>query len=212
MSRIKPDDTFGWGVVFSDETLSHFEEADAESIREITSHFAYWTNIDTWYDGTSGTAPRGTASPASRAASCSRSSRTAAATSAIEMHFEREIDGHPSRSSTADLVVAGDGINSLTRQDLRRTFPADPRLAQMQVHLARHDQAARGVHVHLPRERTRPLPGPCLSVRRRPQHVHRRVPRGDLAPSAGPRGRHRRRDGRVHRPSSLPITSTDTPC
>ncbi len=36
----RADDTFGWGVVFSDETLGHFEEADAETIHAITSHFA----------------------------------------------------------------------------------------------------------------------------------------------------------------------------
>ena len=36
--RNRADDTFGWGVVFSDETLSGFEEADPESYREITDY------------------------------------------------------------------------------------------------------------------------------------------------------------------------------
>ena len=47
----KSDDTFGWGVVFSDETLGNFEEADPESMRRIRENFAYWTDIDTFYGG-----------------------------------------------------------------------------------------------------------------------------------------------------------------
>ena len=47
--RNKPDDTFGWGVVFSDETLDGFEAADAESFRAITSEFAYWSDIENYY-------------------------------------------------------------------------------------------------------------------------------------------------------------------
>ena len=50
--RNKADDTFGWGVVFSDETLGNFEEADPESFAEITASFAYWTDIETYYADT----------------------------------------------------------------------------------------------------------------------------------------------------------------
>ena len=50
--RNKPDDTFGWGVVFSDETLSNFEAADPESYAEIRRNFAYWDAIDTFYADT----------------------------------------------------------------------------------------------------------------------------------------------------------------
>ncbi|MFN0207516.1 MAG: bifunctional salicylyl-CoA 5-hydroxylase/oxidoreductase [Planctomycetota bacterium] len=47
--RNAADDTFGFGVVFSDETLSNFEDADRESYREITKHFAYWSDIETYH-------------------------------------------------------------------------------------------------------------------------------------------------------------------
>src|SRR5204863_6934805 len=50
--RNKADDTFGWGVVFSDETLSNFEEADPESFAEIRDQFRYWGDIETWYGDT----------------------------------------------------------------------------------------------------------------------------------------------------------------
>ena len=50
--RNRRDDTFGWGVVFSDETLANFEEADEQSFSEITDHFRYWQDIETHYGGT----------------------------------------------------------------------------------------------------------------------------------------------------------------
>src|SRR5579863_7412284 len=44
--RNRPDDTFGWGVVFSDQTLANFEAADAPTCREIAARFARWDDID----------------------------------------------------------------------------------------------------------------------------------------------------------------------
>ena len=49
--RNRADDTFGWGVVFSDETLGHFEQADPESFAQIKAAFAYWTDIETYVGG-----------------------------------------------------------------------------------------------------------------------------------------------------------------
>ena len=50
-SATRRDDTFGFGVVFSDETLAAFEAADPESYAEITERFARWTEIDVHYRG-----------------------------------------------------------------------------------------------------------------------------------------------------------------
>src|SRR5215218_3942562 len=44
--RNRPDDTFGFGVVFSDETLGNFKGADPQSYDAITEAFAYWSAID----------------------------------------------------------------------------------------------------------------------------------------------------------------------
>src|SRR3954453_5840340 len=49
--RNPPDDTFGFGVVFSDETLAAFEAADPESYEEITRRFVRWSEIDVHYKG-----------------------------------------------------------------------------------------------------------------------------------------------------------------
>ena len=50
--RNKPDDTFGFGVVFSDQTLQGFEEYDRETYRQIVGHFAYWDDIEIHFRGT----------------------------------------------------------------------------------------------------------------------------------------------------------------
>ena len=50
--RNRPDDTFGFGVVFSDETLDNFEAHDRESYRAIIGHFAYWDDIEIHFRGT----------------------------------------------------------------------------------------------------------------------------------------------------------------
>src|SRR3982074_3841265 len=43
--RNRADDTFGFGVVFSDATLDNFEKYDSPSYRRITQEFAYWDDI-----------------------------------------------------------------------------------------------------------------------------------------------------------------------
>ena len=49
--RNRSDDTFGWGVVFSDETLGNFEQADPETYRAICDEFVYWSDIETHFRG-----------------------------------------------------------------------------------------------------------------------------------------------------------------
>ena len=49
--RNRPDDTFGWGVVFSDETLSNFLDADRLTYERITEGFVHWDAIDVHYRG-----------------------------------------------------------------------------------------------------------------------------------------------------------------
>ena len=50
--RRAPSDAFGFGVVFSDETLQTFEAYDRESYRAITENFAYWDDIEIHFKGT----------------------------------------------------------------------------------------------------------------------------------------------------------------
>src|SRR5246500_5822277 len=50
--RNRADDTFGFGVVFSDATLDNFEKYDPPSYRRITQEFAYWDDIAAHFRGT----------------------------------------------------------------------------------------------------------------------------------------------------------------
>jgi anthraniloyl-CoA monooxygenase len=47
VERNRPYDTFGWGVVLSDETLANLKAADPVSAAEIARHFVYWDDIAT---------------------------------------------------------------------------------------------------------------------------------------------------------------------
>ena len=49
--RNRPDDTFGFGIVLSDETLGNLRLADAESHAEIAANFAYWDDIYVQFRG-----------------------------------------------------------------------------------------------------------------------------------------------------------------
>ena len=51
VERNRPDDTFGWGVVFSDETLGNIAAADPVTYQAIERSFAHWTDIDIHYQG-----------------------------------------------------------------------------------------------------------------------------------------------------------------
>src|SRR5215813_13033544 len=47
--RNAPGSTFGWGVVFSDQTLENFRSADAASYQQVVDNFAHWDDIDVYF-------------------------------------------------------------------------------------------------------------------------------------------------------------------
>ena len=52
VERNRPHDTFGWGVVLSDETLANLAASDPESADAIRRAFVYWDDIAVFYRGT----------------------------------------------------------------------------------------------------------------------------------------------------------------
>jgi anthraniloyl-CoA monooxygenase len=118
--RNRPDDTFGWGVVFSDETLSSFEEADPESFAEIRRSFAYWTDIETWFADTCvRSTGHGFCGLARRRLLEILHARCREV--GVELAFETEIEGE-AQWRESDLVVAADGINSIVRERYAEHF------------------------------------------------------------------------------------------
>jgi anthraniloyl-CoA monooxygenase len=116
----RPDDTFGWGVVFSDETLDAFEQADPESTRAITERFVTWTDIDTWIGDTCvRSTGHGFCGLARRALLQILHRRCAEL--GVPVAFEHEVrDVTPYLG--ADLVIGGDGIHSLVRKTFAQHF------------------------------------------------------------------------------------------
>src|SRR5438309_9221423 len=51
VERNAPDCSFGWGVVFSDQTLENFRSADEHTYQQITDNFAHWDDIDVHFKG-----------------------------------------------------------------------------------------------------------------------------------------------------------------
>src|SRR5262245_65844537 len=51
VERNRPFDTFGWGVVLSDETLANLQAADPASAEEIRRAFVYWDDIAVFHRG-----------------------------------------------------------------------------------------------------------------------------------------------------------------
>ena len=117
VERNRPDDTYGFGVVFSDETLGAFRDADAESYAAIAARFRRWEAIETHYRGTC-TVSRGHgfAALSRRALLAVLHERCRAL--GVELRFEREVVSVAELARDHDLVVAADGANSAARREL----------------------------------------------------------------------------------------------
>ncbi len=118
--RNRADDTFGFGVVFSDATLDTFERYDRPSYEAITRNFAYWDDIEIRF--------RGTVHRVGGNGFCGCARRTLllllqerARGLGVELHFLSEI-ASLDRFAKADLIVAADGINSFVREGAREAF------------------------------------------------------------------------------------------
>ena len=120
IERNRADDTFGWGVVFSDETLGHFQNADEDSYRRITAEFVHWTNIDIHFGGeVVRTGGHGFSGIARRRLLAILQERAAAL--GVRTVFSHDVTDLAPYSSS-DLVIAADGINSTVRASLAEHF------------------------------------------------------------------------------------------
>jgi anthraniloyl-CoA monooxygenase len=119
--RNRPDDTFGWGVVFSDETLDNLAANDAVSAEAIRRNFAYWDNIAVHFHG------RCIISTGHGFCGIGRKQlllllQQRARELNVNLRFETEIDGAAEFSRSHDLVVASDGLNSKVRTEFADRF------------------------------------------------------------------------------------------
>jgi anthraniloyl-CoA monooxygenase len=123
LERNRADDTFGWGVVFSDETLGNFIEADERTHRRIIEDFVHWTAIDTCFRGqTIRSGGHGFSGIARRRLLQILQERCVEL--GVHIDFETEVEGTDIFDS-ADLVVAADGVNSKIRAAHADVFRPD---------------------------------------------------------------------------------------
>jgi anthraniloyl-CoA monooxygenase len=119
--RNRPDDTFGFGVVFSDQTLDTFEHYDRESYRAIIGHFAYWDDIEIHFRGTTHRIGGNGFCGTSRANLLKILGRRARSLG-IEIKYQVEISPTDPKIRQADLVVVADGVNSRLRETFADQF------------------------------------------------------------------------------------------
>ncbi|PHS22744.1 MAG: oxidoreductase [Robiginitomaculum sp.] len=119
----RADDTFGFGVVFSDETLDEFLSADPASYDMIRDHFAHWSDIVIDHKGMR------TIVGGNGFAGCSRLTllqvlQDRCEAVGVSIHYSTIIDPDTlgTRFADSDLIIAADGINSAIRNKHRGEF------------------------------------------------------------------------------------------
>lgn len=123
LERNKPDDTFGWGVVLSDQTLANLRENDPVSAAAIGDNFYHWDDIEVHF--------KGAVERSSGHGFCGIGRmkllnilQARAAELGVDIRYETEVGGGDDFPD-ADLVIACDGINSRIRNAHEAHFEPD---------------------------------------------------------------------------------------
>ncbi|MCC0030326.1 MAG: bifunctional salicylyl-CoA 5-hydroxylase/oxidoreductase [Brucellaceae bacterium] len=124
IERNKADDTFGWGVVLSDDALENLTANDAKSAEEIRRNFAYWDDIAVVRNG------ERIVSGGHGFAGIGRMKlllilQERARELGVDLQFQSEFKSAAEYREEYDLVVACDGINSLVRREYSDVFKPD---------------------------------------------------------------------------------------
>jgi anthraniloyl-CoA monooxygenase len=123
--RNGPDDTFGWGVVFSGKTLANLRAADDVSHGEITKEFEAWDNVDVVHRDAKISIHGNSFSGIARLQLLKILQRRAEELG-VEIEFHSEIHDVESLRNDCDLLLAADGVNSTVR--LRYAEQFEPKL------------------------------------------------------------------------------------
>ncbi len=124
LERNKPDDTFGWGVVLSDDALENMRANDPVSTKSIRENFAYWDDIAVHYQG------QRLVSGGHGFAGIGRKKmlnilQDRARELGVRLRFSTAFESAADFTDEYDLVVATDGINSRVRTEFADDFKPD---------------------------------------------------------------------------------------
>ena len=126
IERNRPEDTFGWGVVFSDQTLGNLMQTDEVAARKILRSFNHWDDIDVHIKGrtitSSGHGFCGIGRHRLLSILQERSRELG-----VRLMFQSDVtdDQAAAAEYDADLVIASDGINSRVRTRYAESFEPD---------------------------------------------------------------------------------------
>lgn len=121
--RNRPDDTFGWGVVFSDRTLQGFRAIDRPSHDAIVGNFHHWDDIDVHFKGQRVRSGGHGFAGISRKVLLNHLQERSAELG-VQQTFQHQV-ASDEPFADADLIVAADGVNSRTRNRLASVFEPD---------------------------------------------------------------------------------------
>ncbi len=123
VERNRPYDTFGWGVVLSDETLDNLQANDPVSANAIHDNFAHWDDIDVHIrDAVITSGGHGFSGIGRKRLLNILQDR--ASELDVKLEFESEVDGIDAYAD-ADLIIAADGLNSKIRTQFADRFEPD---------------------------------------------------------------------------------------
>jgi len=121
--RNRADDTFGWGVVFSDQTLENLEKYDSETAIRIRRNFIHWDDIESHYRGTI-IRSTGHGFVGIGRLRLIQVLQARAEELGVRVFNEMEINSLKGFENI-DLIVAADGINSKVREEYAEFFEPD---------------------------------------------------------------------------------------
>jgi anthraniloyl-CoA monooxygenase len=126
IERNRPYDTFGWGVVFSDQTLGNLVSADEPTARTILQAFNHWDDIDTHFKGRTITSGGHGFCGIGRKRLLNILQQRCEQLG-VKLVFETDVadDTAVAEQYGADLVVASDGLNSRIRTRYETTYQPD---------------------------------------------------------------------------------------
>lgn len=120
VERNRPNDTFGWGVVFSDQTLGNLKLADPKSHDQILASFNHWDNIDVHFKGRTITSGGHGFIGIGRMRMLNIL-QDRCAELGVELCYQTEVLDE-SVYADADLIIASDGANSAIRRKYAEHF------------------------------------------------------------------------------------------
>src|SRR5688572_7224981 len=123
VERNRPYDTFGWGVVFSDQTLGNLQQADPKTAGQILDAFSHWDDIEVNIRGHKAVSGGHGFCGIGRKRLLNILQRRCEELG-VELVFETDVQGD-AQYPDADLIIASDGLNSRIRTQHADVYQPD---------------------------------------------------------------------------------------